>query len=236
MEPLLRRSPLEDSAGSPTGAAPRRLVGSILLVEDQPDLADYLRQLLELDEYEVAIARDGGQFQSLFARSRPDLVVLDLMLPGESGFEICGRLKAADPTVPVIILTAIDRDDARDLARRVGADAYLTKPYDYRVLRNMLEETAATVYRQTHAQTAGESRGASSGSDSSLRLKPATPAATDSDSSTAAESHSAESDAPKKAKIEFSCECGMTFRMPPRHAGRRMTCSNCTASLTVPPA
>ena len=61
---------------------------------------------------------------------KPDFVILDLILPGESGFEVCSRMKQANSTIPVLVLTAIDLPEARALADRVGADDYLTKPFD----------------------------------------------------------------------------------------------------------
>jgi DNA-binding response OmpR family regulator len=75
---------------------------------------------------------------------KPDFVILDLILPGESGFEICDRLKHSDDTVPVLIYTAIDSDESRSLATRVGADEYLTKPVTP-------EHLVATIYRVAQA-------------------------------------------------------------------------------------
>ena len=103
----------------------------ILIVEDESHLADGLRFNLEAEGYEVEIAQDGyGAEKALSAASEPfGLVILDLMLPGMSGFEVARRTRAAGNFVPILILTA--KDAAQDLIRGIedGADDYLTKPF-----------------------------------------------------------------------------------------------------------
>jgi DNA-binding response OmpR family regulator len=123
-------------------------VNLILLVEDEPDLAQSLKSLLEAQRYTVRIAKDGGQAQAMFVMHKPDFVILDLILPGESGFEICERLKQTDDGVPVLILSAIDMNDARELAHRVGADAYLTKPFEPQQLLTTIPELAEEVWQK----------------------------------------------------------------------------------------
>ena len=103
-------------------------VNLVLLVEDDVDSAATTKLILERHGMAVKIAKDGGQAQSSFVLQKPDFVILDLILPGESGFEICDRLKHSDRSVPILIFTAIDSDESRSLATRVGADEYLTKP------------------------------------------------------------------------------------------------------------
>ena len=122
----------------------------VLIVEDEVDTAEFLKELLEEHRYDAVIAKDGGQAQSYFVMQRPDFVILDLILPGESGFEICERMKQADESVPILILSAIDMPDSRDLALRVGADGYLTKPFDPNVLLNRIPEIAQKVWDRTH--------------------------------------------------------------------------------------
>ena len=106
----------------------------------------------------VKIAKDGGQAQSFFVLQKPDFVILDLMLPGESGFEICDRLKHSDSTIPVLILTAIDSDESRDLATRVGADDYLTKPADPAVLVETIHRVAHDVWAKSRLETKEQDR------------------------------------------------------------------------------
>src|SRR5438105_1727317 len=101
------------------------VVNNILLVEDEADTADFVKTLLESNRYQVMLAKDGGQAHSTFVMRKPDFVIMDLILPGESGFEICQRFKLSDPAIPVLIVSAIELDDSVDLARRVGADGYL---------------------------------------------------------------------------------------------------------------
>lgn len=126
------------------------VVNRVLLVEDDPETAAVMKSLLESQHYTVILAKDGGQAQSSFVMRKPDMVILDLILPGESGFEICERLKQTDPQVPVLILTAMTLDDARNLATRVGADAYLTKPVRGEQLFAAIRQTAEAVWARFH--------------------------------------------------------------------------------------
>ena len=82
---------------------------------------------------------------------KPDFVILDLILPGESGFEICERLKHTDEAIPVLIVTAIDMPESRELAEKVGADGYLTKPYAPNSLIAKMREIAKAVWERTHS-------------------------------------------------------------------------------------
>jgi len=125
-------------------------INLVLLVEDEADSAMVLKAILERQGFKVRVAKDGGQAQSTFVMQKPDFVILDLILPGESGFEICERLKHTDDTVPVMIVTAIDLDDSRELAQKVGADAYMTKPYDPDTLIAKMREVAHSVWERTH--------------------------------------------------------------------------------------
>lgn len=132
----------------------RAIAHRILLVDDEADTAAFIRELLERHGYRVVVAKDGGQAHSAFAMHKPDFVILDLILPGESGFEICERMKQAEANVPVLILSAIDMDDARDLARRVGADGYLTKPFDPNDLLDQIVTLAESCWERSHLQRA----------------------------------------------------------------------------------
>ena len=125
-------------------------INLVLIVEDDTDAAEMIKSMLERQGIKVRVAKEGGQAQATFVMQKPDFVILDLMLPGESGFEICERLKNTDDTVPVLIVTAIDRPDARELAKRVGADGYLAKPYEPRHLLGKMQEVAKQVWERTH--------------------------------------------------------------------------------------
>uniref|UniRef100_A0A7C2K1Z4 Response regulator n=1 Tax=Schlesneria paludicola TaxID=360056 RepID=A0A7C2K1Z4_9PLAN len=122
----------------------------VLLVEDDPEPAAHIKQALERHNVSVRVAKDGGQAQASFIMHKPDFVILDLILPGESGFEICERLKHADDTVPVLVLSAIDMEDSRELASRVGADGYLCKPVAPDQLLATIKDIAETVWQRTH--------------------------------------------------------------------------------------
>lgn len=131
-------------------------VNLVLIVEDDAASAESLKAVLERHHVKVRIAKDGGQAQATFSMHKPDFVILDLILPGESGFEICERFKAADSSVPVLVITEMDRDDSRDLAQRVGADGYLTKPVKPAVLIETVREIAERVWRSTHSDVESE--------------------------------------------------------------------------------
>jgi two-component system OmpR family response regulator len=127
-------------------------VNLILLVEDDVDSANMTKAILERHGMTVKVAKDGGQAQSFFVMQKPDFVILDLILPGESGFEICDRLKHSDDTIPVMIFSAIDSNEARALAKRVGADEYLTKPLDPELLVAAIRRVAKTVWEKSRLE------------------------------------------------------------------------------------
>ena len=105
----------------------------ILLVEDEIALSDPLSFLLEREGYEVEVAADGPSAITGFAQRGADLVLLDLMLPGLPGTEVCRELRARS-TVPIIMLTAKDSEIDIVVGLELGADDYVTKPYSTREL------------------------------------------------------------------------------------------------------
>lgn len=129
----------------------------VLVVDDEADAAAFVKSVFESHGATTRIAKDGGQAQYAYVMHKPDLVVLDLILPGESGFEICERLKHTDETVPILILSAIDMEDARDLALRVGADGYLTKPVAADSLWDTARDVVNRVWRRVHLGAEDES-------------------------------------------------------------------------------
>ncbi|QDV48750.1 response regulator transcription factor [Gimesia fumaroli] len=128
----------------------RSIVNHILVVEDEQDTALFLRTLLEEHGYHVTIAKDGGQAHSSFSMHKPDFVILDLILPHESGFEICEHMKQRECHVPILILTAIDSPESRQLATRVGADGYLLKPCNPDELLELIKEISNDLWEQEH--------------------------------------------------------------------------------------
>jgi CheY-like chemotaxis protein len=104
--------------------------GTILITEDNPHAALLLEYALEQEGYRILLATNGLESLDVVAREQVDLMILDVMLPGIDGFEVCHRLRASPKTMsmPVIMASAKARDEDRTAALRVGADAYFTKP------------------------------------------------------------------------------------------------------------
>ncbi|WP_299028031.1 response regulator transcription factor [uncultured Thermanaerothrix sp.] len=105
----------------------------ILIVEDETTLQEALAYNLRRQGYEVEVASDGPAALNVARRSRPDLIILDIMLPGMDGFEVC-RILRQEMTTPVLMLTARDDEIDRVVGLEVGADDYLTKPFSMREL------------------------------------------------------------------------------------------------------
>src|SRR5216117_3249350 len=101
----------------------------ILVIEDNPDLAYGLRNNLEIEGYEVEVAKDGTRGLSRAKTANPDLVVLDLMLPGMDGFRVLRALRDDGHGMPVLILTARGEEADKVRGLKLGADDYVTKPF-----------------------------------------------------------------------------------------------------------
>jgi two-component system, OmpR family, alkaline phosphatase synthesis response regulator PhoP len=101
----------------------------VLIVEDNHDLAFGLRNNLEIEGYDVEVAEDGPAGLSAARRRRPDLIVLDLMLPGLDGYRVLRQLRDDGLSAPVLILTAKGEEADKVLGFRLGADDYVTKPF-----------------------------------------------------------------------------------------------------------
>jgi two-component system alkaline phosphatase synthesis response regulator PhoP len=102
---------------------------TILVVEDNEDLAFGLRNNLEIEGYEVTLTGDGREALSLVESRRPDLVVLDLMLPGADGYRVLRQMRDEGVATPVLILTAKSEEADKVRGFRCGADDYVTKPF-----------------------------------------------------------------------------------------------------------
>jgi len=105
----------------------------ILVVDDEPSIVDVLRYNLEKAHYRVDVARDGPQALETAKSREPDLIVLDLMLPGLDGLEVCRQLRK-ESDVPIIMLTARDEEVDRVVGLELGADDYVVKPFSMREL------------------------------------------------------------------------------------------------------
>jgi len=114
----------------------------VLIVDDEPNIVVSLEFLLRQQGYEVIVARDGEEALAAAGERRPDLVVLDVMLPGLDGFEVCRRLRERTDLagLKIILLTARGRDVERVRGLEEGADDYITKPFSTRDLMKRVAE------------------------------------------------------------------------------------------------
>lgn len=107
----------------------------ILVVEDEPGIAFGLESDLKMEGYEVELAEDGSTAARRGQEGKFDLILLDVMLPGKDGFEVCRELRRAGVRTPVILVTARTHEAEKVMGLEVGADDYVTKPFSHRELR-----------------------------------------------------------------------------------------------------
>jgi DNA-binding response OmpR family regulator len=131
-------------------------MSKILIIEDDSTLQQGLAETLQFHGFETIGARDGRLGFELVGQQHPDLIVLDIMLPGIDGYEICKQIRRHDERMPIIMLTARDRENDKLLGFELGADDYLTKPFSIKELvarvqallkRTVLEKDAPTIVR-----------------------------------------------------------------------------------------
>ena len=113
--------------------SPHRL-DKVVIVDDDNRIRDLLRRFLSQEGFDVLMAEDSRALARIMQRESVDLLVLDLMLPGEDGLSICRRLRAEGKKVPIIMLTAKGEDVDRIAGLEIGADDYLAKPFNPREL------------------------------------------------------------------------------------------------------
>jgi CheY-like chemotaxis protein len=127
---------------------PKQTLPPILVVDDNRDNADIIREYLEIRGYPITVATSGEEAIALFETVKPALVLLDVMMPGRDGWEVCRIMKAHPQlgrTVRVIMVTALNEMDDKREAIQTGADDYVEKPFDLATL-------AATVQRNLAIQ------------------------------------------------------------------------------------
>jgi DNA-binding response OmpR family regulator len=114
----------------------------ILIADDEPNIVVSLEFLMKREGYEVLVARDGPQALEAIQRERPHLVLLDVMMPGKTGFEVCQAVRADDAlaAVKIVLLTAKGRDTDVAKGQALGADAYVTKPFSTKELAAKVRE------------------------------------------------------------------------------------------------
>lgn len=119
----------------------------ILVVDDHGEIRDLLKRFLEQHGFRVSVARDGREMKRLLEEREMDLIVLDLMMPGEDGLTLCRELRVKS-SIPVIMLTAMGEETDRIIGLEMGADDYLAKPFNPRELLARIK----AVMRRTHAE------------------------------------------------------------------------------------
>jgi len=139
----------------------------ILIVEDDPHILLGLEEVLKSESYEVAVCNRGDQAIEAFNRHRPSLVVMDVMLPGLSGYDICKQLRAKKVSTPILMLTAKGQEIDKVVGLDLGADDYVTKPFG---VRELLARIQALLRRAPKAAADGEK----AGSDAPFQIGPAT--------------------------------------------------------------
>ena len=127
---------------------------SVLVVEDDPNIRELLQLYLEKDGYAVTLAADGGQGLAKFHAIKPDLVLLDVMMPVMDGWAVCKAIRETDKT-PIIMLTAKSETDDKVHGLRSGADDYITKPFE---MKEVLARIEAVLRRSTDAAPAATAR------------------------------------------------------------------------------
>lgn len=130
-------------------------MAKILVVDDEEALQRLITHNLEREGYETIVAADGIKAMEILRQERLDLIILDLMLPGISGLEICKRLRQEKYEVPIIMLTARDEEIDKVLGLEMGADDYVTKPFG---VRELMARVKAILRRQQRPETVPEQR------------------------------------------------------------------------------
>ena len=146
--PYHGRPPTAPVRGPPDrpGVASARVAATILIVEDEFAVARGIQYALQQEGYQVAVARSGEEGLDFATNQAPDLVVLDVRLPGIDGFEVLRRLRAAGSKAPVLVLTARDDEVDKVIGLELGADDYLTKPFGLRELMSRIKALLRRAY------------------------------------------------------------------------------------------
>lgn len=113
----------------------------ILIVDDEAQLVEMVKMRLESAGYEIITAHDGQEGLEKAKKNKPDLMILDLMLPKMDGYKVCGLLKsdARYSKIPVIMFTARAQEEAEGLGKCLGAEEYVTKPFDPKLLLSKIK-------------------------------------------------------------------------------------------------
>jgi two-component system response regulator MprA len=134
----------------------------VLVIDDEESIIEFVKLGLRYEGFQVESAPDGEQGVTAAQRSNPDVIILDVMMPGIDGLEVCRRLRANPTTsdIPILMLTAKDEVGDRILGLQTGADDYLTKPFDF---YELLERIRAILRRQKRARASQSIEGVNNG-------------------------------------------------------------------------
>lgn len=125
----------------------------VLIVEDDPHILLGLEEVLKSDGFEVAVCNRGDQALEAVAKHKPTLIVLDIMLPGLSGYDVCKRLRSAKNSTPILMLTAKSQELDKVVGLELGADDYVTKPFG---VKELLARIHALLRRSGGSASDGE--------------------------------------------------------------------------------
>jgi two-component system OmpR family response regulator len=140
-------------------------VPRVLVVDDEPNIRELVQVALKFHGCAVTTGATGGDALRLAESDRPDLIVLDVMLPDIDGFEVCRRLRASDNEVPIIFLTARDTTSESITGLTLGGDDYITKPFSVEALAARVRAVLRRARRQS-----GRDGGGDAGGDATLRV------------------------------------------------------------------
>ena len=121
-------------------------LGKILVVDDDKNICELLRLYLEKEGYSVILSHDGEEAVVKFSALKPDVVLLDIMLPGLDGWQVCREIRKKS-NVPIIMITAKSETFDKVLGLELGADDYVVKPFDAKKLLHVLKQLAAVLDR-----------------------------------------------------------------------------------------
>ena len=118
----------------------------VLIADDEPNILISLEFLMKREGHQVVVARDGDEALAAIRRERPDLVLLDVMMPGKTGFDVCAAVRADESLAAtrIVLLTAKGRDTDVAKGTALGADAYITKPFSTKELAARVRELLAS--------------------------------------------------------------------------------------------
>ena len=126
----------------------------ILVIEDDPNSVRFIEYTLEQEGYQVSSAKDGLEGLKKARDERPDLIILDIMLPGLDGYDVCHQLRQEPETaaLPILMLSARARQDDKDIGLKMGANDYLAKPADPSIIVDRVEALLAERSQAAHQE------------------------------------------------------------------------------------